>query len=112
MTGHWEDEATVVQSEADLAAPPDTEWPIAQVGDPDADDGAIGDTEYDAMRDHDVIGAIRLARVAADGDVSFVRLVDRLLTYAPDTHPRAIAPTKLLVQAITDEEARISVPQL
>lgn len=66
--------------------------------------------QSDRMRDHDVIGAIRLARVAAADDTSFVRILDRLLSYAGETHPRAIAPTRLLVDAITDEMGRVSVP--
>jgi len=75
----------------------------------DAIDQAAAD-QGDRMRDHDVIGAIRLARVAAADDTSFVRILDRLLTYAAETHPRAIAPTRLLVDAITDEMGRVSVP--
>ena len=73
-------------------------------------EGIRGEVE-DPTRDHDVIGAIRLAMVGASDQHSQIMLIQRLLTYAPDTHPRAVAPTKLLVQAITDEQGQITVPQ-
>jgi len=104
--------ATTELPDPTLALAPDANWP------PEPDDResdvAWADTdrlEVQAGRDHDVIGAIRLAMVGASDQHSQIMLIQRLLTYAPDTHPRAIAPTKLLVQAITDESGQITIPQ-
>ena len=68
--------------------------------------------ELSVGRDHDVIGAIRMARVGAADPASSLRIIDRLLTYADETHPRAIAPTRLLLDAIAEEQGTFSVPQL
>lgn len=56
-----------------------------------------------------VVGAIRLARVGAANDGSFVRIVDQLLLYAPATPDRATEPTAMLVRAMDELKATISV---
>lgn len=122
MTADWEPDAAqegvVVEGPREgIEVPADgttvelTEWPGDGTTPLHITEAAGGVPYEDRDRlNADAIGAIRLAIAAGADQDSQLKLIHRLLTYAPETDGRATGPTMMLVQAITDEQARVSVP--
>lgn len=126
MTADWEPDATqegvaVDEPREGIEAPADGTTVELPAELRPGDDGGAGErmaTDGDralavAMQLNayeDVVGAIRMAMVAAADQHSQVKLIERLLTYAPELNPRATGPTKLLLDAIRDEQAQVTVP--